>query len=111
MEVPKLDVFNDEIEAVLSFLKMELGFYFYDRVYTKQEEDDIEKRRVKREPTKVKPANKPAVQIPSVKAKPNVIAAPPPPIGLVTPAPPKMQPNVTQRMNKWVTRFDQTEQK
>jgi len=88
----------DEIEAVLSFLKMELGYYFYERVYTKEEEREIEQRRIKREPTKIKPIKQ--AQIP-----PLPVPAKPP-----TPSPELQQKSSDIRLNKWITRFDKNEQ-
>ena len=88
----------DEIEAVLSFLKMELGYYFYERVYTKEEEREIEQRRIKREPTKIKPIKQ--AQIPSLP----VPAKPP------TPSPALQQKSSNIRLNKWITRFDKKEE-
>ena len=89
----------DEIEAVLSFLKMELGYYFYERVYTKEEEREIEQRRIKREPTKINLSIKQA-QIP-----PLPVPAKPP-----TPSPALQQKSSKIRLNKWITRFDKKEE-
>jgi hypothetical protein len=94
-----MDVYMDEIDTALSYLKMELGYYFYEQVYTKQEELDIEARRVKRESTKIKPQQAPAILMPIPKA--TVQANPPAP---------ETKPKVSKRLDKWITRFDKNEE-
>ena len=44
-----IDVYHDEVEAVLSYLMMEVGWYCYQINYTKDEEDQIECQRRLRE--------------------------------------------------------------
>lgn len=76
---------------------MELGYYFYEKVYTKQEEREIEQRRVKRKPTKIKPTKQ--TQIPAlVQTKSR------------TPAPVIQQKSSNKRLDKWVTRFDKNDE-
>lgn len=96
-----MDVYMDEIDTVLSYLKMELGYYFYEQVYTKQEELDIEARRVKRESTKIKPIKQaPAILMPIPSAA--IVQANPPA--------PETKPKLSKRLDKWITRFDKNEE-
>lgn len=53
-----IDVYRDEIETVLCFLMMQVGWSFYQRQYSKNDEDAIEKRRVLREKKAKKSKNK-----------------------------------------------------
>ncbi|XP_046443102.1 uncharacterized protein LOC124193377 [Daphnia pulex] len=47
--LPMIDVYQDEVEAVLSYLMMEIGWYFYQINYSKDEENQIESQRKLRE--------------------------------------------------------------
>ena len=42
-----MDAYDYEMEAVLSYLQMELGFHYYGRAYTEEDEFLIETRRLK----------------------------------------------------------------
>ncbi len=55
--MPLMDVYQDEVDAVLSYLMMEIGLHCYQREYTKNDEDAIESRRILRG-KKMKKANK-----------------------------------------------------
>ncbi|XP_057378948.1 uncharacterized protein LOC130700964 [Daphnia carinata] len=45
IKMPLIDVYQDEVEAVVSYLKMQIGWLFYECQYTENDETSIENRR------------------------------------------------------------------
>lgn len=103
-----MDVYQDEVDAVLSYLMMEIGLHCYQREYTKHDEDAIENRRILRG-KKMKKANKTAPKTgarkiePSLEIKPVTATVPgdlgnPKPVKTQQPVDPKRS---TKLRNRW----------
>lgn len=45
LKIPLIDVYQDEVEAVVSYLRMQIGWLFYGCQYTENDEISIENRR------------------------------------------------------------------
>ena len=53
-QLPLVDVSTAEIDAVLSYLAMEIGWYYYHHEYTQKDERSIEELRIQRRKKPVK---------------------------------------------------------
>lgn len=112
-----IDVYQDEVEAVLSYLMMEIGWYFYQINYSKDEENQIESQRKLRE-RKTKEKKNPQVKKGSAKLNGDVASMDQiPPLkesvsgGLQIPKPneSKASPPVDmKRITKLKTRWDKS---
>lgn len=96
-----MDVRKEEMDAVLSYLAMELGWYYYHKEYTDQDERDIEKRRIQRKKRKRRAAKtlQPAYQIEEDVPAQNNEAEPPKAQGTSSDK---------KKITKGKTRWDQT---
>jgi len=83
-KIPEMDVPGSEMNAVLNYLTMEIGWYYYHINYTKEEEKRIEKSRLRKiEPSqkkgrgkKVQNTNNPTSAIPNNANAKNPVVKP-----------------------------------